>query len=298
MLDQLNERISALRKERGFTLEQLGQMVGVSAQAVCKWEKGGSPDVDLLPAVADALGVTIDALFGREGGERTDMTETVRRWIVTVPQHQRMDRLCELVWSAAALAVEDDNRMFVGIRDRTSQGTHTVDSGETLHWIRRNRVVAEEGLIVGLRADDLSWVGVFPEPEMGWEPILESNVRYRSLFGLLARPHCLEVLEYLNSKPPFIGRRHTPEAIAARLGMDLAEAVALLEDLVKIRLLSRDELETKDELINCYRLNDHAALVPLLCTALWLIASDWGNSNCTPRMSPVLRGEKWKEKES
>ena len=32
MLDQLNERIAALRKERGFTLEQLGQMVGVSAQ--------------------------------------------------------------------------------------------------------------------------------------------------------------------------------------------------------------------------------------------------------------------------
>ena len=30
----LNERITALRKERGFTQEQLGQMVGVSAQAV------------------------------------------------------------------------------------------------------------------------------------------------------------------------------------------------------------------------------------------------------------------------
>ena len=44
MLDQLNERIAALRKERGFTLEQLGQMVGVSAQAVSKWEKGGAPE--------------------------------------------------------------------------------------------------------------------------------------------------------------------------------------------------------------------------------------------------------------
>ena len=61
MLDQLNERIAALRKERGFTLEQLGQMVGVSAQAVSKWEKGGAPDVSLLPAVADALGVSIDS---------------------------------------------------------------------------------------------------------------------------------------------------------------------------------------------------------------------------------------------
>ena len=52
----LNERITALRKERGFTQEQLGQMVGVSAQAVSKWEKGGFPDVELLPAVAGALG--------------------------------------------------------------------------------------------------------------------------------------------------------------------------------------------------------------------------------------------------
>ena len=305
MLDQLNERIAALRKERGFTLEQLGQMVGVSAQAVSKWEKGGAPDVSLLPAVADALGVSIDALFGRQNGEKIDITETVRRWIVTVPPRQRMDRLCELVWSAASMVADDgcdpdasDHALFSGKRERTSLWGYPSDSGEILHWIRRNRVVAEEGLILGLRAEELSWVGIFPEPEAGWDSALGSNVQYRRLFELLSRPHCLELLEYLNSKPPFTGRYHTPESIAETLGLELPEADALLEALTEMRLLFRAELEAKGGLINCYKLHDHAALVPFLYTSLWLLAEDGGNSNVTPRKGPVLRGEKWKEKEN
>ncbi len=48
MASELSERIAALRKEHGLTQEQLGNMVGVSAQAVSKWEKGGTPDVELL----------------------------------------------------------------------------------------------------------------------------------------------------------------------------------------------------------------------------------------------------------
>ena len=41
MSNVLSERIAQLRKDRGLTQEQLGQLVGVSAQAVSKWEKGG-----------------------------------------------------------------------------------------------------------------------------------------------------------------------------------------------------------------------------------------------------------------
>ena len=297
----LNERITALRKERGFTQEQLGQMVGVSAQAVSKWEKGGFPDVELLPAVAGALGVTIDALFGRDAGERIDAAEVVRRWLRTMPQSQRMDQLSELVWAAASLTVathSDDDRLLSGKRDQTCQGVFTLSSGEDLRWLRRIRVIGEEGLILGFRAEDMSWVSIFPEPETGWEPFLESNDRYRSLFGLLARPYCLELLEYLNSKPPYTARRYTPEAIAGALGLELAETEALLEALTKTRLLTQTELETKDGLIYCYVLNDQESLVPFLCLSRWLIAGDGGYINVTPRKRPVLRGEMWKEKEN
>ena len=39
---ELNERIAVVRKAMGLTQEQLGELVGVSRQAVSKWESGGS----------------------------------------------------------------------------------------------------------------------------------------------------------------------------------------------------------------------------------------------------------------
>jgi len=62
----LGDNIARFRKAAGLTQEELGTTVGVSAQAVSRWECGGAPDVALLPAIADALAVSTDALFGRE----------------------------------------------------------------------------------------------------------------------------------------------------------------------------------------------------------------------------------------
>ena len=101
MVNILSERIAELRRERGLTQEQLGQPLGVSAQAVSKWEKGGAPDVELLPALADRLGVTIDALFGREGGAVEDMEDTLIRWLISLPEGQRISELCRLAWSSS-----------------------------------------------------------------------------------------------------------------------------------------------------------------------------------------------------
>ena len=96
----LSERIAALRKERGLTQEQLGKMTGVSSQAVGKWEKGGAPDVELLPVLAGQLGVTIDALFGLEGGERIDVKDAVDHWLQGLPRETRMEQVCRLIWSS------------------------------------------------------------------------------------------------------------------------------------------------------------------------------------------------------
>lgn len=55
------------RKALGLTQEGLAQKLGVTNQAVSKWESGQScPDLALLPLLADLFGITIDELFGRE----------------------------------------------------------------------------------------------------------------------------------------------------------------------------------------------------------------------------------------
>lgn len=61
------QRLAQLRKLRGMTQLELAQILGVTNQAVSKWESDMCcPDIMLLPELADAFGVTVDTLFGRE----------------------------------------------------------------------------------------------------------------------------------------------------------------------------------------------------------------------------------------
>lgn len=50
--------LQALRKKNGITQEKLASYLGVSLQAVSKWENGSFPDGDLLPKIADFFNVT------------------------------------------------------------------------------------------------------------------------------------------------------------------------------------------------------------------------------------------------
>lgn len=62
----MGEIIRELRKSKALTQDALAQSVGVSVQAVSKWENAQSlPDVTLLPSIADFFEVSMDALFGR-----------------------------------------------------------------------------------------------------------------------------------------------------------------------------------------------------------------------------------------
>ena len=63
----IGKNIASFRKAKGWTQAELGEKIGVSNQAVSKWESGTSmPDVMLLPVLADAFECYIDELFSRE----------------------------------------------------------------------------------------------------------------------------------------------------------------------------------------------------------------------------------------
>ena len=61
------DRIQTLRKSRGISQEELADKIGVSRQAVSKWESDQCcPDISLLPLLADIFGITIDELLMAE----------------------------------------------------------------------------------------------------------------------------------------------------------------------------------------------------------------------------------------
>lgn len=64
------DKLAAIRKDRGLSQEELAEKIGVSRQAVSKWESGESlPDIENLVTLGDALGVTIDRLIRRDADE-------------------------------------------------------------------------------------------------------------------------------------------------------------------------------------------------------------------------------------
>lgn len=70
---ELKDRIAAVRKAAGLTQEQMGELVGVTRQAVSKWESGQTvPDAITIGRLCLALHVSADyVLLGREP-EETD----------------------------------------------------------------------------------------------------------------------------------------------------------------------------------------------------------------------------------
>lgn len=71
----IGENIRRLRKSRDMSQEAVANEVGVSVQAVSKWETGQSlPDVGLLPVLAAFFGVSVDSLFyGEEASAQSSM---------------------------------------------------------------------------------------------------------------------------------------------------------------------------------------------------------------------------------
>lgn len=67
MEQTLGKRIVAQRKRLGLTQDQLAERLGVTAQAVSKWENDQScPDISMLPKLAEIFGMSTDELLGME----------------------------------------------------------------------------------------------------------------------------------------------------------------------------------------------------------------------------------------
>ena len=62
--NQIGDKIRELRTRSNLTQAELGKLVGVSMQAVSKWERGGTPDIDVLLSVAKYFNISLDEMVG------------------------------------------------------------------------------------------------------------------------------------------------------------------------------------------------------------------------------------------
>ncbi len=74
---KLYEKIALYRKKNGLSQEELAEKIGVSRQAVSKWETGDAlPEITKLKALADTFNVTVDFLLDENKAEFSQQSES------------------------------------------------------------------------------------------------------------------------------------------------------------------------------------------------------------------------------
>ena len=90
------KRISDRRKALGLTQEQLGERLGVTGQAVSKWETASAlPDVLMMPALCRALHLSLNELYGVEPDETRETSAASWSWIGGLKERERTYAVAE-----------------------------------------------------------------------------------------------------------------------------------------------------------------------------------------------------------
>ena len=80
---KIGKFISSLRKEKGYTQEQLAEKLNVSNKSISRWENGNTmPDLSLIPKLCEILGISINELLSGEKIEKDDYQKKLEENII------------------------------------------------------------------------------------------------------------------------------------------------------------------------------------------------------------------------
>ena len=105
----IGKNLKRLRKSRNITQEELATRLGVSFQAVSKWERGDTyPDITMLPALANFFGVTTDKLIGMEDINKHENMWNIHKTVNDLQKAGKCEEAIELLRTKLKLYPNDD----------------------------------------------------------------------------------------------------------------------------------------------------------------------------------------------
>jgi len=199
MQNKIAETIGRLRRERGLTQEGLGAMLGISGQAVSKWEKGESmPDILLLPELCGILGISVGALLGQsqeaaDGDIMHAFVEMAKHRGRGEMLHEAMMRLCgesgeplpgqNVVWGKNTIRVTEGGGMgFLLLRGSYADACLGQNPEDAAYFLR---ALTEEGSLAVIRC--ISIDKAVTDREICERTGLDSGTAERILLELMKR---------------------------------------------------------------------------------------------------------------
>lgn len=250
-INNIGENISRLRKEKNVTQETLANHVGVSTQAVSKWENGGVPDIELLPSIADFFNVSIDNLFGREIINDSDIYSAIAKKLEITSREDKFKIAFDILWAIQLIYGECEIVPIDEVNPAYSQ--INWDAGLSLFNIQKQS----------------RYAFFMPKSDLRSEWLLD-GIDYTSFFKMLSEKDTLDSLILLYKNPSL---SFTADFLVKSLNLSIERSCEIIESFVKFDLLDITEVDINDEIMYVYKLHNNPKFVILLTFAREIIKS-------------------------
>lgn len=254
----IGENIARIRKENNITQADLAKAVNISAQAVSKWENGGVPDTELLPAIADYFEVSLDELFGRDGDKYVSLERRVAKAVSEFGDEGRFELMYNLCWAMEIGEDKDDcewkfknekmNNCFSSVR---SDHGYTMMS---LDW-------------------DCPYFLLAPDSPNKTKSLLENREGYHELFADLADKDFFDAVVFMYKREGFKG--FTDKVLVNNLGFTPEKSKEMISKMRKYHLIKSNMIELDDEEIEIFSFIPQPSFASLLLFAKEMIETPY-----------------------
>ena len=258
----LNENIRYYRQKCNLTQSQLAKLLSASTQAISRWEVGENmPDVSILPKIADAFGISLDALFDRHPTNDYHLIQTIYDDMLNVsdsetlwgcPQKIHEIRKISLISEFMALTV-DTNGKTEDLLEYYSLPLETDTLNNSMEQ------VCDGGFTFSSNRKELPFQTVFEEPENGFGIVFDHAETISEVFGILSDTEVIKALKILFSKKD--GIIFDSEYAKTALGMEFP--IDTLNKLCKIRILHSEEIIIDGKPVTIWKMRQKCGIIAL-----------------------------------
>lgn len=260
-IEMIGKQIASMRKEKGIKQEELANYVGVSTQAVSKWENGGVPDTELLPKIADFFSVSVDSLFGRNITDYSDLRSALIKKICDTPRDERFKLVFNYCWDMERALMPSGHT----IENNSIEDYEKEIGADAQHY---SSILQNDGFTRMGIANRSQYFLIVPEPKSTDDAYFK-GIDYPSFFGDISDGDFWNACIYLNKRD--YKKAFTTALFINKLGINDEKAGEILSKLKKYKMVYSTQIEMDDEIQTVYHFNPTPSFIALLIFAREII---------------------------
>ena len=230
----LSDNIKRLRLEKNLTQEQLSCRLGVSAQAISKWETSETyPDGALLVPLAKELDVSLDELFDNNSISMADISQKIISLLKSVDEKEKFNVSRDLCWQIER-----------GLFNRNMKIENKYNPNDIKNQHASSYILDDYGFTIISNGKE-PFFSVFPEPKEGFGDFLNEKEVLQKTFEALSRKDTINALIHLYRKC----ENYVFESVILEKDCEIENAMIdqVMEDLLFLKAVWKEEVVVNDE---------------------------------------------------